>query len=140
MELASLIKDSLESLENVKIFEALDLAELKNSRQVPAPAIYVVPASGLGGDNLRVNDVLQEYLDTVAVVMVVRSPNDPSGKKAADAIGKLRIKIKNNLLGKIFEHYEAVEYARGNITDVSNGYVWWQDLYKAKTYLSESED
>jgi hypothetical protein len=112
----------------------LDFSALRDG-QVATPSVFVMPITETASPNERINGISQNVKEEVAVVIAIRAPNDRSGFKANDELLEIRETLRLKILG--WEPFErgAVEFVRGDLVDIENGYVWWRDVYQTNGYI-----
>lgn len=95
-----LVRDRLEALPTAFSLVA-GLAELSLLTDAPAvtPAAYVFVKDKAGGENSRMNGVLQRIEADVAIVIVVRNVADAAGAAALADAGDLERAVTETMLG-----------------------------------------
>lgn len=134
MSLAAAVRERLEDElpEGTKLFEAARLPDDPGQRR--APALYVVPESASAAPNRLSNAVSQRITETIAVVIVEQSRNDPLGDKARQAVERQRKAIRGALLGYEPDGWAPLEYRRGALVAIDRERrVVWAESYASTT-------
>lgn len=101
------------------------------------PAAYVLPLAETASPNTHATgSILQEVSASVAVVILCRAAQDPSGAAAIADLAALRLAIRDALLGWApAGASDGYEFSGGELLRAEGGSVWWQDTYTAPYHL-----
>lgn len=101
------------------------------------PAAYVLPLAETASPNTRATGGhVQQVSMSVAVVILCRAAQDPSGAAAVTDLAALRLAVRDALLGWTPDGAsDGYEYTGGELLRAEGGSVWWQDTYTASYYL-----
>ena len=134
MSLAAAVRARLEAelADAPKLFTAVRLPNDPGQRR--APALYVVPESSRATPNRLANGISQRVTETVAVVIVEQTRNDPLGDAARVKVEERRIAIRAALLGYEPPDWAPLEYRRGALVAIDReGRVVWAESYASET-------
>lgn len=126
------------SAPTLKLVEgAAEYAALKaNPPDSRRPAAFVVPLSEVAGPNVLVNAVRQRVAAQLGVVFAVGSLRDPRGEQARLDLEAVRAEARTALLGWApTASHDPFEFLRGDLVDLRDGVVWWQDRYSSAFYI-----
>lgn len=101
------------------------------------PAAYVLPLAETASPNARATGGhLQQVSISIAVVIICRAVQDPSGAAAVTDLAALRLATQDALLGWTPEGAASgYDYSGGELLRAEAGTIWWQDTYTASYYL-----
>lgn len=104
-------------------------------RQVPAA--FVIEASNRPGQNKTGTEVVvQDNRITFGVALAHQNVSDPRGEAAGDAMTDLRTAVMTALLGwSPTGDFDPCEYAGGQLLQMNDFTIWWQDNYTTGAQL-----
>lgn len=108
------------------------------STEPPAyPAAYVLPLAETASPNTHATGgILQEVSVSVAVVILCRAAQTPSGAAAIADLAALRLAVRDALLGWAPDGAsDGYEFSGGELLRAVAGSVWWQDTFTALYHL-----
>ncbi|MDE1917667.1 MAG: hypothetical protein KGJ57_18190 [Sphingomonadales bacterium] len=121
--------DQVESLRG-RVKGATDLARLVKEQQLPqqTPAAFVLPGSLTGGAAaLATGFFRQAFSETLSVVLVVRVADDPTGKRALDAMAPVITDVVTAITGWGPDDSPGVfVLVRGDVTGAEVGALIYQ--------------
>ncbi|MDR2711087.1 MAG: hypothetical protein LBB65_07180 [Burkholderiales bacterium] len=88
-------------------------------------------AASINGELSRYSNAISQLInDTVAVIIVARSPRDPRGQEALTEIETLRANVMNAMIGWLPPGAAAeFLYRRGRIEQFNDQTVFWRDEF-----------
>lgn len=109
---------------------ALQLAHLQRQNQLPqvTPAAFVIP-TGLAGRNVDSVTGLyrQAYVETVAIVIVIRTADDPRSARALDPLDAICWDVIHALAGvEMGGSLGQLQFRRGFLVSLADGAVTYQ--------------
>lgn len=109
---------------------ALDLARLQRQNQLPqtTPAAFVIPAGLMGRDPDTVTGLYrQTYIETVAVVIVLRHHDDPRATRSGDVLNGICWDVIGAVAGVEFgETCSQAVFRRGGLVSLTDGAAVYQ--------------
>lgn len=97
------------------------------------PAAWVIEIANAGARNtLATVAVSQETTVRFGVVLAVQNLRDPRGEKAHADLRAIRESVMTALLGwQPAQDYDGVEYVSGQLLQLDDLVLWWQDVYRS---------
>mgnify|MGYP001559781156 CR=1 FL=1 len=100
------------------------------------PAAFVLPLSDRPAANELTTQVSQRDVIRFGVAIAVTNLRDPRGQKAATDLRTLRIAVMTALLGwQPASGYDPCEYGGGQLLQLNDQVLWWQDEFVTALYL-----
>ncbi len=105
-----------------------------------APAAFVLPLAETAEPNELESGALSQFvLVRFGVLWAVANLRDPSGEAAQTDLESLRVAGQAALLGwQPDETMEPCEFAAGQLLQVSDRVLWWQDMFVTGFYLRKT--
>lgn len=118
---------------------ALELAAVTEQAPKATPAAYVLVAKDASAPNDRVTGpVLQRSERDIMVVYVLKSVAQPQASGAIDALEEIITYGRGRLIGLTpSDSREKITHVGGEVVEVRNGYVWFEDTFSSPAYIKE---
>ncbi len=118
--------------------DVLDLARANESLAL-FPSAFILPVTEQAAANAdHIGPVWQPVESTFGVLIALRDLAAPQGVAKSDLVEQLRNSVRDALLGyAISDMYSPIIYANGDLVDIRQGAVWWQDNYKTTFYVRQ---
>ena len=117
------------------VLGALDLAGLRTPPRMPAA--FVLPLSESAGENRAPGvGAVQQMTAVIGVTTVLAAPDDPGGTRARDRLRETLTATRERLTGWCpGASCEPLAFRRGQLLEVDEGRVMWQDEYETTWWV-----
>lgn len=127
---------------------AAELSALGKGNPTAVPAAYVYVLREASDDNEHsTGDVQQRTERDIAVVYVTKNLSDAIGGAAVTDIEAIKKWSRGQLIGFVPQDVEdgdtsgePVTHVAGELTELRDGFVWYDDTFSAPFYLNQKDD
>ena len=121
----------------IQVGGAADFAQAKSVLKNKVPAGFVIPLADQASPNTSATIVVQQrVVQQFGVILAVSNLRDATGEKAINDLFLVRQQIFQKLIGWYPPSAtNSMEFGGGNLMDMDDQVVWWQDNFSIDIYL-----
>jgi hypothetical protein len=120
-----------------KVGGSADFGVAETALRNKLPAAFVIPLAEQASPNSSATTLVSQKVNQqFGVILAVSNLRDATGEKALADLAAVRQQVFAALLGWIpLGERSAMELSGGNLQDMSDQVLWWQDVFNIDTYL-----